>query len=319
MLNQISQYYNFKNPEFIFIRHNENMTYEVRDGENKYLLRIHNAADGLNFSFQCGDTPRSEFVKSEIELLLKLYSDSNIPVQRPVANKYGEYVTKLESGDYATILSWFEGETLKNIPITNEIVYQIGVLIARLQNDTSRFEHIKRYSYDEIMLDRVSAEFKIAYEREHINKRHYDCMISYLNEFTKMLKKEKRNFILVHADVSKSNLIYHENQIVPIDFSLSGYALPEMDLSDMLCDMNDNSLKPYLLDGYKSVSKFEISDLRLDAYSAFSVAMYIAYHHEKFYMDEKSQKSLDRWTDTIFQPVIEKLKIRGIFTMPKNS
>ena len=50
MLNEAMKHYNFKNPETILIRHNENMTYLVKDDNQRYLLRIHKTADGLDLS-----------------------------------------------------------------------------------------------------------------------------------------------------------------------------------------------------------------------------------------------------------------------------
>jgi thiamine kinase-like enzyme len=151
-------------------------------------------------------------------------------------------------------------------------------------------------------------EIEKAYKLGHMNERHYQCIYFYLLKFTKLLQKERQKFILIHADLSKSNLIYHEKQIIPIDFSLSGYALPEMDLADMCCSLNDKTLTIYLINGYKSVSKYCPNDLYIDVYFAFSIVLYIAYHHKRFYMDEKSQKSLDRWTDTIIEPICNKME-----------
>jgi Ser/Thr protein kinase RdoA (MazF antagonist) len=308
MIKEALQHYNFSEPNFIFIRHNENMTYEIRDGEGVYLLRIHKAAEGLNFSFQCGETPRQVFVKSEVELLLKLLSDTDIEVQHPIKNKYDKYITELQSGDYATVLSWIDGDDLSNIPMTHKVVYEIGRLIGRLHNQMFDLPHINRYCYDEFMIERLLHEIEKAYKLGHMSERHYQCIYLYLLKFTKLLQKERQKFILIHADLSKSNLIYHEKQIIPIDFSLSGYALPEMDLADMCCSLNDKTLTIYLINGYKSVSKYCPNDLYIDVYFAFSIVLYIAYHHERFYMDEKSQKSLDRWTDTIIEPICNKME-----------
>lgn len=308
MIDEALQYYNFHNPQYIFIRHNENMTYQVIDGEYKYLLRIHKAADGVNFSFQCADIPREVFIQSEIELLIKLYSETDIRVQHPITNKSGDYITKLKSGDYVTVLTWFDGIDLRDISITNELVYDIGRLIGHLHNQMSKLSCTGRYRYDENMIGRVLNEIKIAYELQHIEKQHYECIRTYLIEFADLIRKEKNKFILIHADLSKSNLIYHENGIIPIDFSLSGYALPEMDLADISCSLNDKTLTPYLLDGYRSVSEYCPNEFYVDVYFAFSIVLYIAYHHERFYGDEKSQKSLDRWTTTIIEPIISKMK-----------
>jgi len=303
MIEEALSKYNFKNPKTVFIRHNENMTYAVTDGSNKYLMRIHKAAEGLNFSFQCGNTPRLMFIESEIRLLERLYYKENMKVQSPVKNKDGELVTRLTCGEYVTVLSWLDGEDLSNTIITEDIAYQIGKMIGRLHNQTSKLPYFNRFHYDEIMSDRIMNEINIAYELRHIEKRHYNCIISHLNEMKKLLINEKKKFILIHADLSKSNLIYRNDHITPIDFSLSGYTLPEMDLADMSVNLNDKNLTSFMLNGYQSVCKYHINEFYIDVYRAFSIIIFIAYHHNRWGKDAANTKSLDRWCDNIISPV----------------
>lgn len=40
--------YSFQHPQVKMIRHNENQTYQVIDGQNQYLLRIHLPIDGFS-------------------------------------------------------------------------------------------------------------------------------------------------------------------------------------------------------------------------------------------------------------------------------
>lgn len=40
--------YSFQQPQVKMIRHNENQTYQVIDGQNQYLLRIHLPIDGFS-------------------------------------------------------------------------------------------------------------------------------------------------------------------------------------------------------------------------------------------------------------------------------
>ncbi len=296
--------YSFTAPKAVLIRHNENMTYEITDGQNRYLLRIHKPADGLDFSFQCGNIPKKIYIESEIELLLKLGANSDILLQRPVKNKHGLYITSLSSGEYATVLLWVEGEVMTNIGISNNVAYEIGKRIARLHNQLKELPHMNRYSYDETMISRVLNEITLAYNLRHLGEQHYQCISTYLLNLSGFLKEHKKDFILVHADVSKSNLLYYSNQIIPIDFSLSGYSLPEMDLADISCSLNDITLTPHIIKGYQSIGTYSPNESYVDLYSALSIILYIAYHHSQFHDDEKSQKSLDRWTQTIIKPAL---------------
>lgn len=76
----------------------------------------------------------------------------------------------------------------------------------------------------------------------------------------------------------------------------------------MSCSLNDKTLKSYLLDGYRRVSEYSLNEFYLDVYFAFSIVLYIVYHHENFVGDEKSQNSLERWTTTIIEPIVAKME-----------
>ena len=309
MIDEALSYYDFKEPDTFLIRHNENMTYQVMDGNQKYLLRIHKSAEGLDFSSLCGHLPRQVYIESEIELLLRLNENSAIQLQAPVNNKFGTYVTRLSSGYYATALTWIDGEALTNMVITNEVVYEIGKLIGQLHNSVVKLPYINRYSYDEFMIDRAMSEIEKAYEEKHIGERHHRYIWTYLLGLKEFIRKEKKNFIIVHADYSKSNLILHENQLIPIDFSLSGYSLPEMDLADVCCSLNDRTILPKLIEGYQSVNRYKPNELYISIYEALSIILYIAYHHSRFEQDEKAQRSLDRWTDAFFEPICKRMNL----------
>ncbi len=118
MLNEAMKNYNFKHPEAILIRHNENMTYLVKDDNQRFLLRIHKTVDGLDLSAFYGSIQRQIRIDSEIELLNLLQTSRNLKTQYPIKNKYDEYITYLEDGVPATLLSWLEGEDLQKTVIT---------------------------------------------------------------------------------------------------------------------------------------------------------------------------------------------------------
>lgn len=304
MLEEALKNYNFIQPEAIFIRHNENITYAVTDDNSKYLLRIHKAADGLDFSLHCGDTPRRLLIEGEIELLEKLYVLNGLKTQYPVKNKSGEYVTGLVSGDLVTVLSWLEGETLVDASITEELVYQIGFMIGQLHKTTIQLPVIRRIYYDSMFVDRTLAEIKQAYEAAHMKESHYKIIKDALLVVKRILDQEKKNFIIIHSDLSKSNLIYHNGDISPIDFSLSGYGVPEMDLGEMISSLNKDEFIPALLSGYEAAGHPPINKAYVSLFASFSIIQYIAIHHKKVYQDEKFMKSMDRWSNTIFAPLL---------------
>lgn len=78
MLDEVFRNYKFVHPEAKFIRHNENITYSVQDNDQKYLLRIHKAIDGLDLSHGSESINRQALISSEIELLNQLYTAGDI-------------------------------------------------------------------------------------------------------------------------------------------------------------------------------------------------------------------------------------------------
>lgn len=304
MIEEALKNYNFTQPVSVFIRHNENITYEISDGDKKYLLRIHRAAEGLDFSISNGDTPRQVFIESEIELLRKLHDIDSIKTQYPIKNIAGEYVTRLESGDLVTVLSWLNGDTLINTTITEELVYQIGQMIGKLHNATAQISHVKRCYYDEVYIDRVSNEIRSAYEMKHIEEQPYELIEKVLSRIKWILAEEKHNFILIHDDLSKSNIICDQDNLSPIDFSLSGYGIPEMELGEIICSLHKDEFIHSLIAGYESIGSRKINNSYITAFSALSIILYIVIHHNKVYKDEKFIKAMNRWSDTFFIPAI---------------
>jgi Ser/Thr protein kinase RdoA (MazF antagonist) len=303
MIEEALKNYNFKNPEAVFIRHNENITYKILDEDNKYLLRIHNAAEGLDFSISYGATPRQIFIESEIELLTKLHNIGSIKTQFPIRNIAGEYVTRLNSGDLVTVLSWLDGDTLVNTSITEELVYQIGQMIGKLHNATATITNVSRCHYDQVYIDRVSNEIRNAYELKHIEEQSYELIKTVLSHIKWILAEEKQNFLLIHSDLSKSNIIYDIGNLSPIDFSLSGYGIPELELGQIIGSLYKDEYISSLVAGYESMGNRKINSSYIKAFTALSIIAYIAIHHSKVYKDESFVNAMGRWCDTFFIPV----------------
>lgn len=307
MLDEAMKNYNFKHPEAILIRHNENMTYLVKDDNKRFLLRIHKTVNGLDLSAGCRNIQRHKLIDSEIELLNLLRNVGTINTQFPIKNKYDDYITYLEDRVPVTLLSWLEGEDLQKTVITDELAYKIGQTIGKLHNAMSIISCPDRYYYDEVFVDKVYDDIRKAYELRHITEWNHRTMLDALSYIRKVFIVEKHQFIFVHADLSKSNLIYSNGEISPIDFSLSGYALAEMDLSDMSWTLHDEKLTPSLFAGYQSVTKHTINQFFISVFTALYPISYTASHHNKRFEDEKFVQALDRWCDTILTPFMMSL------------
>lgn len=140
-LQEILNTYDIREPEIIFIRHNENRTYKVKghDGST-YLLRIHQPVkEGMT-----GQQHTYEGLLSELQMLEHLSSWDHLLVQRPVRNRAGELITIFEHEGKrwnSSVLTWVEGRDLQKEDVSDPVrVERLGARIAELHNFYSHYE-----------------------------------------------------------------------------------------------------------------------------------------------------------------------------------
>lgn len=304
LLTEALEFYGFINPKAEFIRHNENITYSIEDSQKKYLLRIHEAAEGLDFSFSHGELSRALLVSSETELLNSLFNSNNLIVQKPVRNKDGQYLTRLNNGTVVTVLSWINGDTLYGKELSEPLVSRIGQMIAVLHQSTHSLPRLNRCVYDDTLADMFLSETKIAMELKHINACIYEKFVTIINETKKVLLSQKDDFIIIHADLSKSNMVDNGITISPIDFSMSGYGSPELEIGGLYFDIDDSKLRHALLAGYESVTEYKLNRKYLKMYEAYSIIWYVLIHHRQWGTDDKFQKKIERLTSETIDPLL---------------
>jgi len=109
---------------------------------------------------------------------------------------------------------------------------------------------------------------------------------------------------LVHSDLSLSNMLFTENGIVPIDFSLMGFGHPMMDLGGLYCNINGPENRKAIADGYKAEGGIIDFDL-LDACFALNILLSIGLHLEKWLKEDWFPDRLERWCRETFGPLGE--------------
>ncbi|MGX1831177.1 phosphotransferase enzyme family protein [Paenibacillus taichungensis] len=130
LTNEIISHYTIEKPSVSFIRHNENLTYQVVDEltGQKYLLRIHKAA----FASMTGIQHTRPALEAEMNLLHELRATSPLRVQTPLRNTSDEWVTVWlgEEGEEicCTVLEWIEGRDIKQGErLTTAQIHDLGV------------------------------------------------------------------------------------------------------------------------------------------------------------------------------------------------
>lgn len=314
LIENILEKYDLKNPKAQLIRHNENMTFKVTDEDREYVLRIHKPVDGFTLNILQDGVSPIKYLCGEMEILQFLNENWDIPVQSPIANNMGEYITILEDGTPATLLKWVDGATVENIEHTPQIMYSIGEMIGKLHKSlrnmqSNNFSNCTRYTYEKSLLDKIARQFLIIENLEQISRKEVWYMFDALEEIK--VRMDKLDYIpniksIVHSDLSPSNLIYNRGKIVPIDFSLSGYSYIYMDLGSVLAQFTKSEEQKAIIDGYESIYGNKISLSFVEPFYALQVLMFIAFQHDKIYKCAWFQAAIKRWCDTIFIPLWKK-------------
>ena len=305
MINQALEHYDFNGPTAEFLRHSESMTYKVTDGEKSYVLRIHKPMEGFDVGYMRMGKTQAQQIASEIELLQFLYAKGNLATQAVIPNKHGNTVTLLDDCTPVTVLEWIEGETLSSIEITDEIAKKIGTMIGQLHTDVAGVTIKNRFNYDCALLSRMIEEADNAYIQGHFSEKHTRIMKDTLQYIRDYFVSIDRDFILVHSDLDKSNLVWSNGRVIPIDFSLSGYCIPEMDLASVFAIFNDKALNPHILNGYQSVCSYVPDDNGIAACFCFGILLFLTSQHSKIAGEPWLNSKMDGWCNNQFLPLLD--------------
>ncbi|MFF2912437.1 phosphotransferase enzyme family protein [Paenibacillus sp. NPDC057934] len=262
-------HYSLLEPVIEFIRHNENITFKVtsKPDNRSYLLRIHKpVSEGLS-----GVQHTWNGLQAEMRLLQEIDHNNILKVQKPVANRDGEWVTEYHSNQfgvtYATLLEWIEGATLtlEEDNIT-QIVYTLGEDVARLHefSQTLVTQELHRPVYDAKRIEEVVTELRQGVESGSLNQDDYDVIRSVLvivKEQLSELDARENSWGIIHADYQLGNIVVSEGNPSLIDFCLFGYGHYCFDLGSA-SSMLKSELRKTFLEGYASIANFFFEDIR---------------------------------------------------------
>lgn len=306
-LNEALAAYGMEGARATLLRHNENATYHVAYGGRAFVLRIHAPRPG--FVLSAFGVDRHGRGKLEAELLiLRALAEGGIPVQRPITNRAGEWVTALESGDCATLLTWLEGETV------GELTDEIAADAARLAGRIHRFlgarpelARLDRYHYDEMILEKLSDLLSEGDRQKAFGDGMGEmrAALDAIGVCMADLREKEGGYGLIHADLSKGNLIATPFGLAPIDFCLSGYGFHAQDVGGLVADFGEGR-RAAILRGYQDATGSAPGKRSVDAFVALGVLLYIGTHWQGVYREDWFPGALSRWRRTLFRPLAEK-------------
>jgi Ser/Thr protein kinase RdoA (MazF antagonist) len=291
--------------EAVLLRHNENLIYALHDlkGKKQVVLRIHRTRAGFDQSLHLGGQTPLALRYAEMQLL-ELLDRVSLPVQRVIPNRAGELVTQLSDGTLVTFLGWLEGPTAQEKPPKADEWLELADYIAGLHAAT-RATDLGLIRYDLALLERMQQAFQADFEFGAFQLTKYASLESTLACISELLQAKSTRWSICHADLSLSNLILHGGRLVPIDFSLSGWAPVAMDFGSLGSYFSDRDLLRSMLARYEERSGYSLPWREVELCFAWQVMLYIAAQGRSASQESWFAAAMERWCRTIFNPLVE--------------
>ncbi len=309
-LSQALSCYKLDMPSARLIRHNENAAWQITDiSGNRFVLRVHQPREG--FSQALFDIDKAASLQGELALLRSLGEQGEIPVQTPVLNRAGEVLSRLPGGEYATLLTWLDGDTLEHIELMPSTLTEIGRMTARIHSCFQKAEVLPApagRAYDKLLAESMKDRLLNMGLSGRISKDHVNAMTEALTVIGRRMTELdglKNSFGIVHSDLSKSNMLLHEDRVAPIDFGLWGYGYYYMDLGALASHFTKEEQQQAIFAGYESVAGFIVEQRFVQPFISLGILLYICAFGEHVCTEAWFSNALDRWRQTFFQPLAE--------------
>jgi len=303
MEQEILEEYDLNVQELKLLRHNENMTYKVLAEEGEYVLRIHQTVEGMSLSMLMGEAKPEELISGEMQLLDCLCQNTDLGIQRPVRNREGQLVTK-KDGICATLLEWAPGECVNKQTMDVKQAYKIGAIVAEIHNVAKLTGNIRRYSYGTDMVERMRKVCDTILQKAGAEPQIFANIEKVLDKIKELLRARGSEFVMIHNDLGESNLLYSDNGIIPIDFSLSGVCIREMDLASMFLHFEDKELKEAILQGYNSKADCPAVLKQIDICLGYQLLIFILSQYEMICSQGWFTEALHYWDEEVFQKIV---------------
>ncbi len=292
------------------LRHNENMTYRVMALEGEYVLRIHKPVDTMSLSLLSGNIKAETLINGEMELLGYLNKQSELGTQAPIKNRDGNFVTMV--GEYyGTLIRWVSGECLVKEQVTVTCAEKIGRMLAKMHNTLDGHRSMNRYSYGQDLVERMIGFYKDTLKHSVIGAKQLEIIGKMLEKIKEMLDEDYDDMIVVHNDLGESNLLVSRENIVPIDFSLSGICVREMDLASLYCHFEDAGIRHAILTGYRDMSEYNISEEKIDVCICYQLLFFIFSQFQVIQRQGWFKEALGYWCEEIFCRILQGERIQS--------
>lgn len=295
-LEEALSYYNLAASNVMLIRHNENLTYRIG---SEYLLQIHEHVEGFNTEYIYEDFNRIEIRKTEISFQNHLKNGGMI-IRETVENYQGELITKLSNGTFVTVSKWIEGDSLDHFELNDDLCFKIGDLIANLHKNAIGFKESSVVSYDKKHCEYIKKRIK-ALEKKGLNTLYANIMNEACDLVGRTLQNVQTEFIMLHGDLSLSNILNTPKGLVAIDYSFLGIGHPMLDLAILFGNIGGLLRRKKIVEGYQNAGGI-INYIVLDACFILSLLDGIAIHFEKWSRQDWFNLRMKRWYNETLEP-----------------
>lgn len=273
--------YGLENAGITLLRHNENRTYRIDCDKQSYCLRLKSPVSGFDLSVFGGE--QEALLRSELELILMLSKQTDIPVQSPVKTLTGDLVARLSDGTLASLLFWMDGIPFDKDKRTEKMLISAGQTLARLRSAEETIQNTNiftRLSYDQKLVERLIV--KAEQGNEYLPAETIKSIISALNAVARVMDEMDGNeaIFIAHSDPGFGNMIWTNGSVGLIDWSLSGYAHSYMDIGGLMGATSDREEQRLMLKGWESI-RGKTNRRYVDAYFSLSVLLFVCCQHTR--------------------------------------
>jgi Ser/Thr protein kinase RdoA (MazF antagonist) len=228
-------------------------------------------------------------IQSELVWLEALAAETGLPLQQPQRTRDGDLLAHVELQDGervpATLLTWLDGAPFQlAAPNAPALVTELGRLLARLHLHTEGWQTppaFVRPHYETAYLAHIAQELLGGVFSGLVTQADYlacERSLAALSDLLDRLPRHPPHWGLIHNDLHPGNCLVLGGQVLPIDFSQSGFGCYLFDIGMTLSSLPAN-FRAGMLAGYRSLRPLPEDGLRLVEGSLIASRLsYYAFH-----------------------------------------
>lgn len=300
LIDKALQLFGIDAAECTILRHNENISCKVCAPDKTYSLRIHCPVDDFNTTLVNFEYDAYEQFQDEAELLCYMREHGFPELQEPIAGPDGRLIYRLSDGSPAMLLSWIPGRPIEEAE-GKKYARELRKLAAKIHLSSKGFFG-RRCSYDELLVDRLAEEVCSAVDCGHISPSAGDTCTKELRAIRtaiSRLKEDGRHYGILHSDLGFGNVLVSDNQLIPIDFSLSGFGCYAQEAGMLQSNYQDEESRRLVLQGLAESGE-EIDEKDAELFISLSVLLFICSQHGRYFSEGWFSEAMERWCSTLF-------------------